>query len=735
MSDPAAPPTPTVTVRRGDTVREIAPDQVADFQREGWSPETPDQQAERVVTGAQSDNEGTVAPLAVGALRGATFGLSDVALRAMGDEDSLIQLRHMQENHGTASLIGELGGALATGGAVGKLGGAVEGLTGSSIAGAAAEGATYGLGSGASQLALSDDPITAEHALSVLSSNALLGAGFGGGLGVVSKAGERALVRAGELLDRAGAARAALEGVPADLQSLDEAGLKGAAQTEKASLKTQAEAERASLEDLRSNQREEMAAQVKDLHDQLAEESPIYHAVQGEDVAKIAGVNDIKVQLAKSFKTMRAQFDDPIGIAKNPEYLVRPLRMRQAALEQLQAKAPELQAALAGDARSAALGQVDDALAATKDQIARIESIAGKNQQPLASGRLAVLESGSSPRLDAIEKAREALRSGPELGLVGKGAKAAVFAGGTAVAHMIPGVGIAAPFVGKSASELVGKLFGHLSGAVRATSEKTSAALKQFLTVGEKLAPPARMTATKVLSAVRFGAGPEAESDDLHGLYKARATELRQQTMYAPDGSTVMRPEARAAMAKRIAPIATVNPLLADKIETAAARKVAYLSSKLPKHPEVQGMQIGPDKWRPSDLQMRAFARCVRGAEDPSGVEERLSHGTVTPEEAEAYRVCYPERFASLQQAIAAAAPTLAKTLPVKRKVALFVFTGVPTMPALMPNVLKQLQANFAIEPGSAGGTSAPMPAPNFGALGSLKSVDKPTPAQQREGA
>lgn len=733
MSDP----TKTVTVTRGSSQKEVASDQLADAQREGWVPETADQQADRTVTGAQSDEEGTLAPLAAGALRGATFGLSDVAMRAIGGEDSAIRLRHMQENHGTASMVGELGGALATGGAVGKLGAGVAkaaggGLVGG-LAGTAAEGATYGLGSGVSQLALSDDPLTAEHVLSTLSTSALVGAGIGAGIGGVAKVGEKVLSKAGSALSEAAAARTAIEGIDPALQGLDDAGLKTAAQTEKEALKTAASQERASLEELRVNQRSEMAAQVKDLHDVLAEESPIFHAVNADEAAGIDGVKDIKVQLAKSFKTMRAQFDDPIGIAKNPDYLLKPLRMRQAALEELQGKVPEIQTVLGADTRAAALEHVDSALAQTKDQIAKIESIAGRTQAPVTSGRLAQLESGTSPKLEAIEAAREALKKAPEMGLLQKGATSAAFAGGTALAHMIPGVGMAAPFLGKSASELVGKLFTHLAAGAKAASEKTEGALQSFLSVGEKAVAPARMTATKVLSSVRFGTGPEAKSSELHDLFKARADELRQQTMYAPDGSTVMRPEARQAMAQRLAPIATVNPLLADKLETAAARKIAFLSSKIPKQPEVGGMQIGPDKWRPSDLQIRSWARTVRAAEDPHGVEERLAAGTVTPEDAEAYRTCFPEKFAALQQAIAVQAPQLSKTLPVRKKVALYTFTGVPTMPALAPNVFKVLQMNFATEPGSEGGMSAPRPAPHFGSMGSLKDLDKPTPAQQRE--
>src|SRR5690606_26018959 len=49
--------------------------------------------------------------------------------------------------------------------------------------GGAAEGAVFGAGQGISELALSNEPLSAERVVSVLGSNALLGAAMGGGIG------------------------------------------------------------------------------------------------------------------------------------------------------------------------------------------------------------------------------------------------------------------------------------------------------------------------------------------------------------------------------------------------------------------------------------------------------------------------------------------------------------------------------------------------------------------------
>lgn len=728
------PPTVTLTSPEGKDA-DVPADQVRAYTDRGFVPVDTAARAARVAGDVRSNETSVISSAAHGALSGATFGLYDVGANLIGGEDERIKNKQLDEAHPVVSKLSNVAGSLLVGGGVGRVGSAVRGGLGGGLVGAvgggAVEGGIYGAGNAVSQLALSDDPLTAEHIASTLSSNILLGGAIGGVAGGAFHLGERALTRAGNAIAESAAAKTAIEGVPADLAGLDDAGLKSAREAAVTEHAGDIAAERKSLEDLRVNQRAELANQVHDFHTELATERPIFQAVQGADVEAIPGVKDIQVQMAKSFKTMRAQFDNPIGIARNPESLLRPLEMQQTALEGLQAKAPELQAALGNDARAAALEHVDGALEQNKAFQDQIRSLSPKT--PLASGRLTMLEAADSPRMQAIDAAREAMKNAPELGLVGKAAKGAVFGGVTAMAHAIPGVGIAAPFLGKYAADAVGKLFGHLAGSAGAVAEKSAAATQAFLNVAEKVAPFAPMTATKVLGAVRFGAGPEPKSQKLADLYATRVAEVRGQTMYAPDGSTVMRPEARIAMAQKLAPIAAVNPKLADMIETVTARKTAFISQTAPKRPEVGGLQIGPDKYRPPDLAIRSWARTVRACEDPAGVEARLAQGTVTPEDAAAYKAVYPERFAALQQSILTALPTLSKTLPVKRKVALYVFTGIPTMPALQPNVLKVLQGNFAAEPGSAGGSQAPKPMPSFGALGSMKSLDKPTPAQGRE--
>lgn len=718
----------------------------------GWHRETADEHNAKLTGEVKEDiyggAAGTVLAGTTALARGMTGGLSDAALRALAP-DEVDKLRKLKEYNPITSTALEIAGSALPGSTVGKAAGAVGKLAGGVVKGTGAlaeigsaaarfagEGAVFGLGSGVSELALSDHPLTAEHIASTLSSSALLGAGIGGITGGALKAGEKALLRASAGITEATAAKTAIDGIPADIASLDEKGLREAMTTAKAEHAADIAAERKSIESLRVEKRAELANQIRDFHTELATERPIFKAVAGEDVRAIQGIGtEVASPLNKSYRTMRAAFDNPIAIAENPERLLQPLQMQQTALENLQTRMPELQAKLAGDARAAALDHVEYALEQNKEFQQQIRSLT--KSEPLQGTRLSMLESGPSQKMQAIESAREALKNAPELGAVAKAAQGGAFAGGTALAHMIPGVGIAAPFLGKGASELVGKVFEHFAGANQAIAARTAEVTKTFLAGGqraiEKASPAFTATAEKTLSSIRFGSGAEPKSQSLPDLFKARSQEIRQQTEMAADGSIQMRPEARMAMAQKLAPVAAVNPKLADQIETVAARKIAYESSKLPKRPDVGGLQIGPDKWQPSDLQMRSWARTVRACEDPGSVEDRLLDGKITPEEGEAYRAVYPERFAALQQAIVTATPTLTKTLPMKSKLALSVFTGVPLIPALQPNVLAVLQGNYDTEPGSAGGTQSPAAEPRFGKLGSLKSSDKPTPAQARE--
>jgi hypothetical protein len=365
-----------------------------------------------------------------------------------------------------------------------------------------------------------------------------------------------------------------------------------------------------------------------------------------------------------------------------------------------------------------------------------------KALQAKIEGSLVAKSELVSPRLKEIADAK--------LGLSDRGGKKGIgeqMLGGTAystaasLTSAIPFVGpFLAPFVGAKAAGMVGeKVFGRMGSAATNVAKRASAGVSKFLEVGAKVAPAAPVLATKVLGSVAFGSSRDeskpSKSDSkptrLADVYRKRTDELKAQTTYGPDGVPVMRPEARRAMAARLAPIAAGSPVMADRMETLAARRLEFLAGKVPRRPDLGGMKTGPDRWQPSDMEMRAFARYVAAVEDPAGIVDRLADGSVTPEDAEAMRAVYPEMMADITRQIIEGLPTLRQSLPYGRRLALSIFSGVPVDPSMDPHVLATLQASFTDEPGTEGGSQAPQAAPQFG---SVKNQEA-TPSQARQGA
>ncbi len=342
----------------------------------------------------------------------------------------------------------------------------------------------------------------------------------------------------------------------------------------------------------------------------------------------------------------------------------------------------------------------------------------------------------TSPKLAAIADATDALSI--PAAKQGFGSQLAETAMQGSIMHSVAGA-IPIPFVGHAVGAWAAKkatdaVFGRMGAAAGEGMKRTSAAIGRFLDVGGKVAPMLPPLATKILARVRYAESderdlkPENMPKGLPALYKARAAEVRSQVAYDETGKLRMRIEKREAMANRFAAIRAQDPVAADMLETLNARKIEFLADKLPRRPDLGVMQTGPDRWQPSELDMRTWARYAAACEDPGGVEERLADGTITPEDAEAYNAVYPERAAHLKQQIIAQLPTLRASLPYKRRLALSIFTGAPVDAAMTPQIFAVLQASFALEPGSEGGTQAPLAKPAFGSI----SKTEPTPSQAR---
>jgi hypothetical protein len=189
-----------------------------------------------------------------------------------------------------------------------------------------------------------------------------------------------------------------------------------------------------------------------------------------------------------------------------------------------------------------------------------------------------------------------------------------------------------------------------------------------------------------------------------------------QVTLDPMTGMAVMRPDARNKIGDALTGVRTIDPQLADRMETVAARKIEFLAAKAPKNPGMPG-------WEASKGDIAKWARYLEATENPNGVFERMANGTMTPEDVETVKTVYPELHNDLTQQILIQVAKIGgpKKLPYWKRLMMTMFTGSMLDPSLSPNVVAALQATYANEPGTEGGTQAPGAQPNFGAMGSTK--------------
>lgn len=683
---------------------------VPDAVEQGFHVESSGEAVERVQRGVVEKElggtGGAVAAGVLGGLRGATFGASDALLG--GGED----IAALRELHPYASIGTELAGGLVTGGGgiaarAGRV--AADASSAAKVAAAArgfaAEGAVAGVGQGVSELALSNDPLTFERIASVIGTNATLGAGIGGVLGAGGKGLELGLRRAKGALDKIAAGRAdPAAAIGDDLAKLDAKGLRAAEK-----------AEQQAIETARVTQRSEIADEVRALRREM-KDSKIWLATKDDDVKAIKEVREVGKVALEADKAIDRMLRNPKALSQRPQRVLDGLQQQEHALERLVAQGDNLRPIYAKDASTARQAAFDYASTALEKNRALQAKIADVTATP------------TSARLDAIGAARDALnvpQAGPGMGGL---------LGDYAVGHVL-GAAAGVPFLGPAvaAARAVGGVIKKIGGLNASQAARASQAVDTFLNVGKKVAPRVPVMATKVLGSVSYASQPKQQGQaatpgKLPDLYRERVAEIRSHVIPGPDGKLEMRPQSRDDIAAKLAPIRAANPLLADHIETVHARGVVFLADKAPKKPEPFGMQLGgPDKWQPSDLEMRTWARYVAAVNDPYGVVERLAHGSVTPEDAETMKTVYPEMYADIQRQIIEKLPTLQKQLPYQKRLAMSVFSGIPVDPAMHPAVLAILQQSHGTEEGTEGGVQAPRAEPAFG------SVTKPEPTSAQE--
>lgn len=228
---------PRVVSARGD-VYEVADQEVAEHLANGYSLEGAQAGFDRAYASGREDRYSgaseKIDAAAAGLLRGATLGLSDVALTQA--DGSAEYLKGIREYNPLTSGVGELAGALVTaipsGGnsllarmpagiaaragmgatkAIQSGGGALRSIGGHAVGGAI-EGAAQGAGSYVSDVALGDKNLSAEAFLGSMGEGALWGGAIGGGFGAV----ERGAIAARRLFPKSEVTREAVQAAQAE---------------------------------------------------------------------------------------------------------------------------------------------------------------------------------------------------------------------------------------------------------------------------------------------------------------------------------------------------------------------------------------------------------------------------------------------------------------------------------------------------------------------------------------
>lgn len=719
-----------------------------------------------------------IANVVEGGINSATLGLYDAAGGLVHGDDFRTRRKESKEVNAGYDFAGEALGYLAPSvllksagtagriaratpvGAAERLGakigatGASSGLAGRAAAkgaGFAVEGGIVGAGETLSDYALATTELERERAAASLGSNVLFGAAVGGGIGAGSELVATGVRRAKKLADDLGERMAKRAEVSSEVAALDKEGLlalkreRGAAigreavEDAKAILDDQtawralSDDDASILQKARRKLRDDITNNAK-----LTSERPsnlLRPLYQEEEVLRKAIANsdtllkeaaERESRLIKTLDDHISDFKKPVRFRKQEGAIFGSVFDRKVNKKGVLLDKPSLEAfrdRLSNGAyrrvQAEGLEGLPEILDANMAIQAKVKSVVEK----------------TAPGMVEIESALDALKGGGKKGIVEKTAENAVYGGAVGALSAVMPFPAAAMVASRVSERITDLVLGRMGKGAAKAAKSTKAVVDQFVDVGAKTLQKTPPLATKVLAGVRYAdetppisaALPKAT---LVREYKAREAEIYSQVTRGPGGIT-MRPQARMKLAERLSGVRAASPELADSLETIANRKIAFLAEKLPKRPDFMEHSVGPDSWHPGNSEIRAFARYMAAAENPAGVEERLADGTITPQDVEAYRTVYPERYNALRNDIAARLPELQETLPMAKRMALSIFTGLHVEPSLEPSIFERIQAQFSDEPGTQGGTQAPQAQPNFGAFGSVRSQEK-TRSQKR---
>lgn len=149
-----------------------------------------------------------------------------------------------------------------------------------------------------------------------------------------------------------------------------------------------------------------------------------------------------------------------------------------------------------------------------------------------------------------------------------------------------------------------------------------------------------------------------------------------------------------------LAPVRALDLKLADQMIGVEKRKVAFLHSKAPKNPGIGNSLQQRDKWKPGAAEVSRFLKMAEVVDDPVVAFERAASGRLTMDDVEALRAVYPEVYQAMRLEVVARVQELRQELPYAKRVQLSMFFGVPVDSIMRPEVVQAIQAAHAVEEG-----------------------------------
>lgn len=695
---------------------------------------------------------------AYGVLRGASLGLSDAILPALGIA-SEEELRQTGAQNPGASLAGELAGAVggafigaAPAGLASRAGARVAERAGGGVlgaaAGGAAEGALYGAGQGVSKVSLAEDPMSAEAAIAEIGTSALLGGAIGGvagaGAGLLDEAitaGKNAAGRVARAADEAApvvddVAKVADDAIPAAapsearkaLDSLD-APPAWATKADDVAAKPAAAAEAAG--DVARKAEPADFAKFRTDYEQLDQ----WSAQMIRRAERKAYANDEAVQAAVAdLRAARKASNDMVPARRAYEVEAAGAQGRKAPYDWDKVD----DAALTGIHGRA---DFESTLAAHEEALANLKTAFGDKFDKFQVTRLpkapagpaddavvAAAQGGGLPGLKSLDELPPPAQAAVKETIAAKEAEgfglkdlAAGVAGDWVLDTLTGGAaGMGGMLGGMLGRRLLGRLtrgsLGALKGSVR---QSAAAATQKAAKVAEAVLGKASKATTRtaplaVLAAARFADSDAKQPKTLADAYHARSKEI---------AMAQANPMAtRQRLHDGLAGFWAADPLLADKMESLAQARIDFLAAKMPKNPGV-GSLLTKSRYTPSDQAIARWGRYVEAAENPMSVLDSLADGTMTKEGVETLQTLYPAMYSAVKLEILKQAPKLEASLPYDREVMLSAFMGVPVNGLMQPQSIALLQSTFAP-------TEQEQPPP-----GRPASPPPPTYAQSRAGA